>query len=275
VTDPGRSLRRSSLPAFRYGEGTPGAAAGRLVLSYWYFQADAALPPGDAYTVFPDGCASIACVRPGTGGEVMALVGPRIAPLQPPVTAGVRIWGIRLWPHAIEPALGVSPRTVRDYFGPLPAAVPDAVRQLGRALPASSDPGVVFPALDALAATALGAAPDPDPRVRAAVRTIVRRRGEGTMAEVAREAAIGLRHLQRIFPDATGLTLREYARVRRLREALALKLEPASPTWSRIAASTGFVDQAHLSREFLALAGVPPRAAARQLDCTSHVAVRP
>ena len=95
------------------------------------------------------------------------------------------------------------------------------------------------------------------------------------MEDVARQAAIGLRHLQRLFREATGLTLREYARVRRLREALAMRLTPSSPHWSEIAAGTGFVDHAHLTREFVALAGVPPSMAAVQLRMTAHRGVRP
>ena len=95
------------------------------------------------------------------------------------------------------------------------------------------------------------------------------------MGEVARASAVGLRHLQRMFPDATGLTLREFARVRRLREALALRLTAPVPSWSRIAAQTGFVDHAHLTREFVALAGIAPSLAATQLQTTDHHGVRP
>lgn len=95
------------------------------------------------------------------------------------------------------------------------------------------------------------------------------------MEDVARDAAVGLRHLQRLFPEATGLTLREFARVRRLREALALRLTPDAPAWSRIAAGAGFVDHSHLTREFLALIGVAPTAAARQMKRTAHQGVRP
>ena len=121
----------------------------------------------------------------------------------------------------------------------------------------------------------LASAPDPDPRVRAAVRSIVAQRGECAMDRVARDAALGLRHLQRVFPDATGLTLREFARVRRVREALALRLAPGHPRWSEIAADIGFVDHAHLTREFVALAGIAPSLAVVQLKTTAHHDVKP
>jgi AraC-like DNA-binding protein len=246
-----------------------------LVLSYWSFQADAPLPPDEIYTVFPDGCASIACVRPLDGPRLLALVGPRVSPLHPPVYAGSRVWGIRLWPDAIEPMLGAQPRAIRDHFGMVPPDVLPRVSSLMAALPPADDPDIVFPALDEWATALVRQAPDPDPRVRAAVREIVARRGEGSLDDVARAAALGLRHLQRLFPESTGLTLREYARIRRLREALAFRMTPDSPSWSEVAAGTGFVDHSHLTREFVALAGIAPSAAAHQLRTTVHREVRP
>jgi AraC-like DNA-binding protein len=260
---------------YRYTESVPSRATSRLVLSYWSFQSDDAPPPDERYTVFPDGCASIAYVRPLSGPRVLALVGPRVSPLYPPVYRGSRIWGVRLWPDAIGPVLGLEARTIRNHFGALPVAAASRLVGMTEALPASDDPDLVFPALEARVTVLLEEAPDPDPRVRAAIRAIVARRGEGSMEDVARTAAIGLRHLQRIFPEATGLTLREYARVRRLREALALRLTPGSPNWSAIAADTGFVDHSHLTREFVALAGIAPSLAANQLQTTVHLGVRP
>lgn len=205
----------------------------------------------------------------------MAVVGPRVTPFRPPFVSGTRIWGIRFWPDAIGPALGVSAARLRDVFGALPSGVHAAFAELDAVLPRSDEPDVVFPVLDAWTTTTLGRAVEPDPRVRAAIRAIVSSRGEGSMEDIARQAAIGLRHLQRLFREATGLTMREYARVRRLREALAMRLAPSSPRWSEIAAGTGFVDHAHLTREFVALAGVPPSMAIAKLRTTAHRGVRP
>ena len=260
---------------FRYTEHPPSAAAGRLVLSYWSFQADSAPLPNDPYTVFPDGCASVALVRTGQGRTFIALIGPRGTQLTPPFSKGTRIWGIRFWPDAIASALGVRARSVRDYFGVLPRAVRASFGELDHVIPRTDDPRTAFPALDRWVGEAITSAPDSDARIRRAVRCIVARRGEGHMADVARDAAVGLRQLQRLFPEATGLTLREFARVRRLREALALRLTPNEPGWSEIAAGTGFVDHSHLTREFLALVGVVPTVAARQMRRTSHRGVNP
>ncbi len=76
-----------------------------------------------------------------------------------------------------------------------------------------------------------------------------------------------------LFRGAIGLTPKEYARVMRFDRALALAADPARP-WAEIAFEAGYADQAHLSREFSALAGMAPQAW-RRTGATSprHVAV--
>lgn len=264
-----------SAPGFRYGEHPPSEEVAPWVLSYWTFQADALGPDAPRYTVWPDGCTSIALARAPSIGAKLVCTGPRLTAMQPPIHAHSRLWGIRLWPDAITPVLDVPARALRDWLGPPPPAVATRFAGLSAALPRADDPQEVFPALDRWARATLATARPPDPRLRAAVRAIVAARGETPMEAVAREAGLGLRQLQRRFPEATGLTLREWARVRRLREALALRLSSVGGTWSRIAADTGFVDHAHLTREFLALTGLPPSIVARQLASTTHGDVRP
>lgn len=62
-----------------------------------------------------------------------------------------------------------------------------------------------------------------------------------------------------LFRGAIGLSPKEYARVMRFDRALALAAEPARG-WVDIALAAGYSDQAHLSREFSALAGMSPQA---------------
>lgn len=62
-----------------------------------------------------------------------------------------------------------------------------------------------------------------------------------------------------LFRGAIGLSPKEYARVMRFDRALALAADPAQ-NWADIALTAGYSDQAHLSREFSALAGLSPQA---------------
>ena len=162
---------------FRYAESQPSTPVAALVLNYWSFQADAPPPPDEPYTVLPDGCLSVACVRTGHGPAFVALVGPRVTHFSPPFGPGTRIWGIRFRPDAIGPALGVSAVQLRDFFGGLPPDFPPAFAELDSVLPHSDDTDIVFPELDAWTTRALAGASEPDPRVRAAVRAIAAGRG--------------------------------------------------------------------------------------------------
>jgi AraC-like DNA-binding protein len=211
------------------------------------------------------------------GPSMVLCAGPRHTAMHPPVYAGGRLWGFRLWPDCVRLVLDVDVAPLRDRTGPAPEPIARRFAPLVQVLPASDDPDVVFPVMEAwlrdeLRPTTL---PPPDARVRAAIRAIVAARGETRMEAVARAAQVGLRHLQRLFPEVTGLTLRDFARVRRLREALGTHLRADAGGWSRVAADSGFVDHAHLTREFVALTGLPPSAAARQMAMTDHRDVAP
>lgn len=76
------------------------------------------------------------------------------------------------------------------------------------------------------------------------------------MADLAREADVHPVHLARVFRRHHGCTLAEYQRRLRIRAACA-RLAGDEPL-SVIALSVGFADQAHFTRRFKELVGVPP-----------------
>ena len=61
----------------------------------------------------------------------------------------------------------------------------------------------------------------------------------------------------------------------RFHSACRLARTGTSSGWAGIAADSGFSDQAHLVREFTALAGEPPTAWARRLALTDSRLTRP
>jgi AraC-like DNA-binding protein len=85
---------------------------------------------------------------------------------------------------------------------------------------------------------------------------------------------IGVRQLQRRFADATGLTIKSYSRVRRLRSSLARQLAVNEPI-SKTAAERGYADHAHLAREFAELTGMAPTNVLRHLARIEHRNVVP
>ncbi|MFB9891137.1 helix-turn-helix domain-containing protein [Planobispora takensis] len=111
--------------------------------------------------------------------------------------------------------------------------------------------------LDALLTRRIQAAPDPDPRVGRAWRRLRASRGALPIAELAGELGWSHRHLVSRFHDQIGMAPKAVARVLRFEHAagrLRAGLPPADT-----AAVCGYYDQAHMSRDFRALAGVTPR----------------
>lgn len=70
---------------------------------------------------------------------------------------------------------------------------------------------------------------------------------------------ISIRTLQRWFVHLVGVTPARYLRALRFRQVLHCLTAGGPVHWSEIAADCGFSDQAHLSREFKAFAGLTPR----------------
>jgi AraC-like DNA-binding protein len=79
--------------------------------------------------------------------------------------------------------------------------------------------------------------------------------GNLRIADLAREVGWSRRYLAEKFRDETGLAPKTAARVMRFERACDQLLGPGRPTFARVAADSGYVDQAHLSRDFRALAG--------------------
>ena len=92
---------------------------------------------------------------------------------------------------------------------------------------------------------------------------------------MADAAGASLRHLQRLFRQTTGLTLKEYARIRRFRAALGPRIEDTGTSWSETAAAHGYADHAHLTREFRALSGASPSRLAARIAEIRHENVKP
>jgi AraC-like DNA-binding protein len=81
--------------------------------------------------------------------------------------------------------------------------------------------------------------------------------GNLRIEELAREVGWSRRHLAEKFRAETGLAPKAAARVIRFEGACDRLRGPDRPSLARVAAEAGYVDQAHLSRDFRDLAGIP------------------
>ena len=98
----------------------------------------------------------------------------------------------------------------------------------------------------------------PAPEIGEAYRRIEATGGQVRIARLAEHVGWSRKHLVEQFKREIGLGPKTVARLARFGRAMAAA--QCDSGWADIAADCGFSDQAHMTREFQALAGLPPTA---------------
>lgn len=249
-----------------YEELRPGSAAAPLVDSYWRFRvADGGVQPV-AHVIVPDGMTSLSIAVAAGGSSPLLIAGPtrqaHVTPLQP----GLAYAGVRLAPAAAAVLLGVTGTELRGRFGPVQAPLqpPDG---LGAVVADFARTGDCAP-LDRLLA-ALAKHTPLDVAIAEVSSRLVADCGRGKIADLAEQVGLGERQLRRRFFEAAGMTPKEFAGVRRLREACTQAVAHQA-SWAAAAAAADYADQAHLSRSVREAFAATPRRVAKYLRQIEH-----
>lgn len=89
----------------------------------------------------------------------------------------------------------------------------------------------------------------PDERISKAVDLIIQQAGDIHLDELSRQCFLGERQLQRLFTQYTGITIKRFCQIRRLRQAIVnLYVQRRSRT--EMTAECGFTDVAHFYKSF-------------------------
>jgi AraC-like DNA-binding protein len=221
-----------------YREWAPPAHLDHAVACLWTHR----LGPDPVSPVLPDGCADLIW-RAGDGAFV---AGPDTGPETVDLVSDALLVGLRFRPGAGAAGLGLPLCEVRDQRVDLADLDPTSAR----ALPGDLTPAEAEQVLVGLAADRLDDGP-PDPAVAEAVVLLADPRAD--LAGVSRAVGVGERQLRRRFQAAVGYGPKTLQRVLRFRAFLA-----ADGDLADAAATCGFTDQSHLSRECRDLAGRTP-----------------
>ena len=203
-----------------------------------------------AEPVIPDGCIDVIW-----GGDRLFVAGPDTGPNWA-VPGGHSFVGLRFRPGMGPLFLGIPADSLRDQRVELGLLWPDAER-LAEAMAGSATLRHGADRLEAEMAGRLRGLAAPDPLVEAAAR--VWRSGAGPVGTgwLSQQAGISDRQLHRRFVAAVGYGPKLLERVLRFQRFLAASRD-TSPGLAELAARTGYADQAHLTRETRALAGLTP-----------------
>ena len=201
-------------------------------------------PEWIAQEAVPDGCIELIARHAGRSvwrreQPPLFAAGLATTPARLRLGAGSRFTGLKLWPWTWHALGGVPCRTFTDDWIAVDAASPLATLMAGT-------PEAIVERMAVL----LG--PSPPPRHGIALLEST------TVTAVVQHARLSHRQLQRLFERDFGLPPRSYLRLLRFRGALTGV--QAHPSLADAAAAEGYADQAHMTREFRALAGLPPGA---------------
>jgi AraC-like DNA-binding protein len=214
----------------------------------WFHSIEDADPREDR-RILPDGRMDLVWMA-----EVGVLVaGPQSRHTSRPVAAPLLAVGARFRPGVAPELLRLPARELVDQYVPLDAVLPGLADRLDARLAAAQDP------LDALQhelLRSLGEIGDPDPVVRAATTLLAG--GSADVVEVAERVYVSERQLQRRFVERVGYGPKTFQRIARFQRAVG-QLGRDGAVLARAAASAGYADQAHLTRESRRLAGLTPR----------------
>jgi AraC-like DNA-binding protein len=203
--------------------------------------------------VLPDGYSDVIVSADGN----VLVVGPTMDVSLPQLPPATHLRGLRLKTEALASVLGCPGALLRDANLPLSAVVPNG---FARELAQSIWDGILPDRLRQIQV---------DGRVRHAVHRL-RVSHSTEVATVAGEVGLSERHLRRLLIDQTGIGPRSLQRVGRLQRFLELAdTQWPTVTLARLAATAGYSDQAHLSRDVRELAGVTPTSLLRERSSTA------
>jgi AraC-like DNA-binding protein len=242
-------MERLMEPRAGYREWAPPAALRPAVSCLWTSVAVAA----QRTVVLPDACSDLIWRR----GVGVFVAGPDTGPAPASLPAGTVLVGVRFRPGAGGPALGLPLTELRDQR----ADLADVLPALARRLPGDEPAGRALALLIEMT-TRLTAERPPDRLVSRAARLLATSR-ERT-AGLAWDLGVSERQFRRRCLDAAGHGPKTLHRILRFRRFVArIDAADAPLDLARIAAEVGYADQAHLTRESVRLAGLPPAALAR------------
>jgi AraC-like DNA-binding protein len=231
------------------------------VAAYWHIKGT--LPPGAGvhHRVLPDGCADLLidcqAAHDSTNSQGI-LVGPMSAAQEFELRGTVDMVGVRFRPGGASSFFGLPLHHIRDdavTVSDLPVDCPLRVAQLSEISDSSSRLAKLSAALRYRLPEIRGA----DWVAEAVLAQFASSPVSEPLAifDLVRSIGLSERAVERRFLASVGMTLVQFRRLARFRNALRT-YAGGCDNWSAIAHAMGYSDQPHLVREFQAWSGLTP-----------------
>lgn len=243
----------------------PPAALGDGISAVWAWHASGG-QPAQPRTAPADGCAYLLfafdAARAGRRDLIHArLIGPRTKPFLIDERPRLCV-GVRFAPGFAQAAFGVPASELLDRRVDYDAVYSSADTELESIRVAATDAERVAGIL-AIARRRFRSTQRIPSSVRVAVAHIAAAEGNVRVGSLADRIGVSRQHLARQFAAHVGMTVKQFARVKRVDAARARALaaravHPGNVNWSSIAHQVGYYDQAHFISDFKTLTGSTP-----------------
>jgi AraC-like DNA-binding protein len=247
VIEPGR---RSA----GYREHPPRPELRSFVACYWTHT----WSPGRTHRVLPDGAIDLVFDLARPEGSSAFAVGTMTRPLVVLASSQGDFLGVRFRPGRAAALLRLDAHELTDRRVAFAELWGSPGMRLLEELGTARGTPARLQILERELLRRLTAAGETDPYVDAVVEEAIRRRGAIDVREMERLTGVSGVWLRRGFRRHVGTGPKFFCRVMRLQAVVARIRCERDPHWATLALDHAFSDQAHLTREFSALAGVAP-----------------
>lgn len=169
-------------------------------------------------------------------------------------TGATGIFGIKLWPDAPYRLFGTEMQSLTDRVIPF-----DHFRSTTPS-PELNEPGLSMDRRETLATAWMHALAGSDPgpsSMSTLVRRIIKTHGMQSIEDLASDAGITRRHLEREFKKIVGLTPKYFSRIIQFNHIFE-SMQRRDDSWVDVALNSGYFDQSHFIRNFKAFTGESP-----------------
>jgi AraC-like DNA-binding protein len=247
----------------------PAAPLDTVVECLWWSQRDEPelscehmLPSGNAALVFALHEARMVCLPSGSSEDPIVwsrglVHGPQARYfVSGPKPAGA-VAGVSFRPGAAAAVLGVPMTELTDRHVTIDELWGSRGRALHQRLLAVADPSAVLRILEQDLIARLQRPLLIHPAVAGALALHSTAWSSSRVTDIQRQAGYSHKHFIDVFRSAVGLAPKHYLRVKRF-TAVLRRLASGSADLADLAASVGYSDQSHMSREFRDFAGITP-----------------
>lgn len=254
----------------QYQETEPSPDLKAWIVSHWRFAVDEHDPVEFEHVIVPDGTLSISYAQLPNGlKSPITFAGPATNAHRVPMRRGMEVVGVRLHPAVSGPLLRVDARQLTGKIGLLEMAAPEVARIVDASVQ-SGDARSPIPTLSAAVRELIRGATPADKDVVFAVDELFASHGAIAVSKLAARTGLSSRQLRRKFAEHVGLSPKEFARLRRIRQACMLMLEQKGAELAAVSIAGGYSDQPHLTREFRGIFGSSPRLIEAYLRSIEH-----